>query len=277
MDSKKIQHVFFISDSTGITIESLGHSLFTQFPEIIFEKKVFPFVTKKENAEKAISHIKKITANTQNTPIVFTSLADEDLKQLFTANDISIFDIFSSFIPEMESHLKTQASRAIGETHGVGNTSGYLQRIHALNFSLNHDDGMKLDTIKHADIILTGVSRSGKTPTCLYLAMHYNLKTANYPLTDSDFDSSYLPEALTNSQKRIFGLTISPAQLCKIRAERKPNSTYASYEQCEYEIKKAESIFKNSKLPFIDTSSVSIEEIATTIIQDLNLKPQGKW
>jgi len=277
LDSKKIQNVFFISDSTGITIESLGHSLFTQFPDITFEKKVFPFVTKKENAEKAISHIKKVATNSQNTPIVFTSLADEDLKNLFAANDISIFDIFSSFIPEMESHLKTQASHAIGETHGVGNTSDYLQRIDALNFALSHDDGLKLDTIEHADIILTGVSRSGKTPTCLYLAMHYNLKTANYPLTDSDFENSYLPETLRASQDQIFGLTISPTQLCKIRTERKPNSKYASFEQCEFEIKKAESIYKNSKLPFIDTSSVSIEEIATTIIQRLNLKPQGKW
>lgn len=277
MGSKIIQNVFFISDSTGITIESLGHSLFTQFPDVTFEKKVFPFVTKKEDAEKAISYIKKVAAHSQNTPIVFTSLADETLKSLFTANDISIFDIFSTFIPEMESLLSTQASHAIGETHGVGNASGYLQRIDALNFALNHDDGMKLDTIEHADIILTGVSRSGKTPTCLYLAMHYNLKTANYPLTDSDFGNSFLPEALRPAQDRIFGLTISPTQLCKIRAERKPNSNYASYEQCEFEIIKAETIFKNSKLSFIDTSSVSIEEIATTIIQRLNLKPQGKW
>ena len=275
--TRKIQNVFFISDSTGITIESLGHSLFTQFPDVAFEKKVFPFVTKKEGAEKAIAHIKKVAANSQNPPIVFTSLADEDLKRLFTANNISIYDIFSSFIPEMESHLNTQASHAIGATHGVGNSSGYLQRIDALNFSLSHDDGMKLSTIEHADIILTGVSRSGKTPTCLYLAMHYNLKTANYPLTDSDFNNSYLPETLRTSQDRTFGLTISPTQLCKIRAERKPNSKYASFEQCEYEIKKAETIYKNAKLPFIDTSSVSIEEIATTIIQRLNVKPQGKW
>lgn len=277
MTNNNIQNVFFISDSTGITIESLGHSLFTQFPDIAFKKEVIPFVTNKADAEKAISHIKKVAANSQNTPIVFTSLADENLKSLFKANDIAIFDIFSSFLPEMETHLNTQASHAIGATHGVSNTSGYLQRIDALNFALSHDDGMKLDTIKHADIILTGVSRSGKTPTCLYLAMHYNLKTANYPLTDSDFDNTYLPEALVSAQERVFGLTISPTQLCKIRSERKPNSKYASFEQCDFEIKKAESIYKNSKLPFIDTSSVSIEEIATTIIQRLNLKPQGKW
>lgn len=277
MDNKVIQNVFFISDSTGITIESLGHSLFTQFPDVTFDKKVFPFVTNKEDAEKAITHIKKVSAKAQTTPIVFTSLADEDLKRLFAANDISIIDIFSSFIPEMEVQLNTQASHSIGVTHGVGNTSGYLQRIEALNFALSHDDGMKLDTLEHADIVLTGVSRSGKTPTCLYLAMHYNLKTANYPLTDSDFDNSYLPETLRSSQQRVFGLTISPAQLSKIRAERKPNSKYASLEQCEFEIKKAETIFKNAKLPFIDTSSVSIEEIATTIIQRLNLKTQGKW
>jgi len=277
LTSNNIQNVFFISDSTGITIESLGHSLFTQFPDIIFKKEVIPFVTNKEDAEKAISHIKTASATATNKPIVFTSLADKNLKRLFKDNDIPIFDIFSSFIPEMESHLNTQASRAIGATHGVGNTSGYIQRIDALNFALSHDDGMKLDTLEHSDIILTGVSRSGKTPTCLYLAMHYNLKSANYPLTDSDFDDNFLPDALRSAQQRVFGLTISPSQLCKIRSERKPNSQYASLKQCEFEIKQAETIFKNSKLPFIDTSSISIEEIATTIIQRLNLKPQGKW
>jgi len=272
-----IQYVYFISDSTGITIESLGHSLFSQFPNTTFEKKVFPFVTKKEDAENAIAHIKKARTNSDTPPIVFTSLADESLKALFKANDISIVDIFSTFLPEMESRLGTEASHAIGALHGVIDSSGYLRRMDALNYALSHDDGMKLDTLEHADIVLTGVSRSGKTPTCLYLAMHYNLNAANYPLTDSDFDQNYLPDALQNIQERVFGLTISPIQLSKIRTERKPNSKYATLAQCEFEIKKAEMIFKHSKLPFIDSSSVSIEEIATTIIQRLNLKPQGKW
>jgi len=275
--TNKTQYVYFISDSTGITIESLGHSLFSQFPNTTFEKKVFPFVTKIEDAENAITQIKKASTDSDTTPIVFTSLADESLKALFKANDISIVDIFSTFLPEMESRLGSEASHAIGALHGVIDSSGYLQRMDALNYALSHDDGMKLDTLEHADIVLTGVSRSGKTPTCLYLAMHYNLKAANYPLTDSDFDQNYLPDALQSIQKCVFGLTISPTQLSKIRTERKPNSKYATFEQCEYEVKKAETIFKNSKLPFIDSSSVSIEEIATTIIQRLNLKTQGKW
>ncbi len=277
MKTKNIQNVFFISDSTGITIESLGHSLFTQFPKFTFEKEVFPFVTDKEDAEKVISRIKKVASNSQSKPIVFTSLADEKLKSLFISNGITVFDIFSTFIPDIESHLGTHASHAIGETHGVGSTSGYLQRIDALNFALSHDDGMKINDIEHADIILTGVSRSGKTPTCLYLAMHYNLKAANYPLTDSDFDNPFLPEILSKVQERVFGLTISPQQLNKIREERKPDSQYASYEQCVFEIEKAETMFNNSGLDFINTSAVSIEEIATTIIQHMDLKPQGKW
>ena len=277
MQNKKIQYVFFISDSTGITVESLCNSLFTQFPDINFEKQVFPFIKNAQDAEKVILQIKNITNSTQSRPIVFTSLADDELKTLFKTNHIQIIDIFSTFIPNIESHLGMKASHAIGETHGVGDASGYLRRIDALNFTLSHDDGMKMDDFENADIIITGVSRSGKTPTCLYLAMHYNLKAANYPLTDSDFDQPHLPERLSQVRERVYGLSISPQQLCKIREERKPNSKYASYEQCVYEVGKAETIFNNSRLPYTDSSAVSIEEIATTIIQRMNLKPHGKW
>lgn len=277
MQTEKKQHVFYISDSTGITIESLGQSLFTQFPNTSFETKVFPFISNQDKAMRVITHIQNLVSKNQSPPIVFTSLADDKLKNLFISNDIPIYDIFSTFIPSIESHLGTNATHAIGETHGVGSTTFYVQRIDALNFALNHDDGMKIDDLERADIILTGVSRSGKTPTCLYLAMHYNLKAANYPLTNSDFESRSLPEALTVRQKRVFGLTISPQQLCRIREERKPNSKYASLEQCIYEVSKAELIFNSSRVPFLDSSSISIEEIATTIIQRMKLETKGKW
>jgi regulator of PEP synthase PpsR (kinase-PPPase family) len=277
MIDKKIQHVFFISDSTGITIESLGQSLFTQFPDIEFEKKVFPFVSNQSEAQRVISFIRDATENNQIPPIVFTSLADKALKNLFIVNGINVLDIFSTYIPAMESHLGTSASQAVGETHGVGSPSAYIQRINALNFTLNHDDGMKIIDMEHANIILTGVSRTGKTPTSLYLSMHYNLKVANYPLTDSDFESPTLPQAIAEFQDRVFGLTISPQQLCRIREERKPNSQYASYKQCEYEVSKAMMLFDSCRLPYLDTSSISIEEIATTIIQRMNLKIHGKW
>ena len=277
MSTKKIQNVFFISDGTGITIESLGQSLFTQFPETEFERFVFPFVSKQEEAIRVIKHIQDITSQYKKPPLVFTSLADENIKNLFSTNNITVFDIFSTFIPAMETQLNASASHAIGETHGVGSNNRYIQRIDALNFTISHDDGMKITEIEHADIILTGVSRSGKTPTCLYLAMHYNLKAANYPLADNDFEELNLPEAISNYKDRVFGLTISPQQLSKIREERKPKSKYASYEQCVYETNKAELIFNNTRIPYLDTTSVSIEEIATTIIQRLNLKTHGKW
>ena len=277
MLSNKIQRVFFISDGTGITIESLGGSLFTQFPDIQFEKTIFPFVSNQKEVERVIAQIKCASSQDENPPLVFTSLANEEIKNLFSSNNITVIDIFSTFMPTMELHLGTSASHAIGETHGVSSTSNYVQRIEALNFALNHDDGMKINDLNQADIILTGVSRSGKTPTCLYLAMHYNLKTANYPLADADFESPTLPQAIAEFQDRLFGLTISPQQLCRIREERKPNSKYASLEQCAYEVSKAESIFNNTKLLYLDSTSISIEEIATTIIQRLDLKTQGKW
>ncbi len=277
MANKKIQKVFFISDSTGITIESLGQSLFTQFPTIQFEKKVFPFISNKKETEQVISHIQEISSQDNNPPLVFTSLANEDLKNLFASNSITVFDIFSSFIPAMETHLASTASHVIGVTHGVGSTSKYVQRIEALNFALSHDDGMRVNDLENADIILAGVSRCGKTPTCLYLAMHYNLKTANYPLADADFESPSLPQAIASYQERLFGLTISPPQLCKIREERKPNSKYASLTQCKYEVARSETIFNTSRLPYLDTTTTSIEEIATSIIQRLNIKTLGKW
>ena len=277
MKSKKTQNVFLVSDSTGITVDSLGQSLFTQFPGIQFEKTVFPFVSNQNEASRVIAHIQKETSADKSPPLVFTSLANEQLKNLFLSSGISIIDIFSTFIPTMEAQLDASASHAIGETHGVSNSNQYIKRIDALNFTLSHDDGMKISDLESADIILTGVSRSGKTPTCLYLAMHYNLKAANYPLADNDFDSTTLPQPIADYKSRVFGLTIAPSQLSKIREERKPNSKYSSYEQCNIETKKAETIFKASNVPYLDTTSTSIEEIATTIIQKLHIKTQGKW
>lgn len=277
MDGYKIQNVFLVSDSTGITVDSLGQSLFTQFPNIQFEKTVFPFVSNENEAKRVITHIQNISAKDKTTPIVFSSLANEQLKNLFLSKGIPIIDIFSTFIPAMESQLNAHASHAIGETHGVSNSTRYIKRIDALNYTLSHDDGMKISNMESADIILTGVSRSGKTPTCLYLAMHYNLKAANYPLVDNDLDSASLPQPIADYKNRLFGLTISPKQLSKIRQERRPSSKYSSLSQCELEIKNAENIFLQSKIPYLDTTTISIEEIATSIIQRLNIKTQGKW
>lgn len=183
MPAKK-QNVFFISDSTGITIESLGLSLFAQFPDTEFVKTAFPFVSNEQEVRRVITNISAVMNADPTPPIVFTSLADKSLANLFLSHDIPVLDIFSTFIPLLESRLGTKASHTVGETHGVGSPLKYVQRIEALDFTLNHDDGTKITDLANADIVLTGVSRSGKTPTCLYLAMHYNLKAANYPLAD---------------------------------------------------------------------------------------------
>ena len=271
MTSKK-QSVFFISDSTGITVESLGQSLLTQFPDTEFVQTVFPFVSNEQEALRVIAHISRVMDGSRHPPLVFTSLADESLKNLFLSHDVPVLDIFSTFIPALESRLGAKASHAVGEAHGVGSPLKYVQRIKALDFTLNHDDGTKFMDIASADIVLTGVSRCGKTPTCLYLAMHYNLKAANYPLADADFETPVLPKAIAEVQDRLFGLTISPKQLYKIRQERRPGSHYASLGQCEYEVRRAESIFRAAGLPYLNTTSISIEEIATTILQHLKLR-----
>ena len=268
----KKQNVFFISDSTGITIESLGQSLFAQFPGTEFIKTVYPFVSSEQEARRVIAHIKTIMDSEPTPPIVFTSLADKSLTHLFISHDIPVLDIFSTFIPLLESRLGMNASHTVGETHGVGSPLKYVQRIEALDFTLNHDDGTKISDLENADIVLTGVSRSGKTPTCLYLAMHFNLKAANYPLADADFESSSLPGAIAGVQDHLFGLTLSPGELHKIRQERRPNSRYSSLEQCEFEIRRAEAIFRAANTPFLDSTSISIEEIATAILQRLKLR-----
>ena len=266
------QKVFFISDSTGITIESLGQSLFAQFPDTEFVKTVFPFVSDAQEVQRVIANISAAVKTDSTPPIVFTSLADKSLIDLFLSHDMPVLDIFTTFIPQLESRLGTKAKHAVGETHGVGSPLKYVQRIEALDFTLNHDDGTKIIDLANADIVLTGVSRSGKTPTCLYLAMHYNLKAANYPLADADFESSSLPGAIAGVQERVFGLTLSPRQLHKIREERRPGSRYASLEQCEYEVRRAEAIFRATRLPYLDSTSISIEEIATAILQRLKLR-----
>lgn len=270
--ASRTQKVFFISDSTGITIESLGQSLFAQFPDTEFVKTVFPFVSDAQEVQRVIASISAVMEAEPAPPIVFTSFADTSLIDLFLSHDIPVLDIFSTFIPQLESRLGTKARHAVGETHGVGSPLKYVQRIEALDFTLNHDDGTKIIDLANADIVLTGVSRSGKTPTCLYLAMHYNLKAANYPLADADFESSSLPRAIAGVQDRVFGLTLSPRQLHKIRQERRPGSRYASLEQCEHEVHRAESIFRATRLPYLDSTSISIEEIATAILQRLKLR-----
>ena len=263
--------VFFISDRTGITAEALGNSLLTQFPDISFERVFIPFVTDVKSAENAVKKIKTHTQTDKQPPLIFSTITDPTILSILKKSTTYLFDLFGTFISPLEHALSSHSSQTAGIMHGINDTGAYESRVNALNFTLNHDDGLSPRGLVEADIILMGVSRCGKTPTCLYLSMHYSLKAANYPLTSDDFNHHKLPEVLEQVRKKIYGLTIRPEQLSRIRRQRRPNGKYAEINNCKREVIAAESMFKEEKLPFLDTSTVSIEEIAATIVQEKGL------
>lgn len=264
--------VFFLSDQTGITAEALGHSLLTQFEEIEFEQTNLYYIDSVEKANDAVEQINSAAELYACKPLLFSTLIDKDIRQVFEQSAGMMFDLFNTFIHPLEHELGIRSADAVGRTHGMGVYSTYKSRIDALNFTLANDDGTTLKHFPKADIIIVGVSRSGKTPTCLFLALQYGILAANYPLVDDDLHSSHLTKVLEPYRNKLFGLTIAPERLQQIRMERRPNSSYAEYQQCQFEVNAVEKIYRAQQIPFLDTSVVSIEEIATTILQTSGLE-----
>ena len=147
-----------------------------------------------------------------------------------------------------------------------------MNRIDALNFTLSNDDGVSVKHYPSSDIIVLGASRSGKTPTCLNLALQYGVRAANYPLSTEDVLNGTLPEFLAPFKAKMFGLTISPNRLHRIREKRRPGSSYASLNQCQTEVRTIEALYQHEDIPYIDTSLVSIEEICTTIMETMKIE-----
>ncbi|WP_028535213.1 posphoenolpyruvate synthetase regulatory kinase/phosphorylase PpsR [Paludibacterium yongneupense] len=262
---------FFISDRTGITAESLGHTLLTQFESLEIKRETVPFIDTVEKAHALADRIHAQAEIDNQRPLVFTSIIDPAVRAALRIRDALVIDFFETFIGELEQELGQGASLMVGRAHGMNNEEKYDHRIEAVNFSLNHDDGVKLKDLSEADVVLVGVSRSGKTPTCLYLALQYGIKAANYPLTPEDLDDQGLPKLLLPYRNKLFGLTIDPQRLHNIRSERRPDSRYASLENCRSEVNEAESMFRQHSVPFISTTHKSIEEIASTILRDATL------
>jgi len=271
-DSEMIRRVFFVSDRTGITAETLGRSLLTQFPDTEFRLTNVPFVTNQVAAEKAAATIRGAREQDGVAPLVFSTLTDPATQFVIASCNEYVFDLFGTFIEPLEDALGTESSHTAGRMHGIGNIGEYERRLSALNFTLGHDDGLSPRDIGGSDVVLLGVSRSGKTPTCLYLAMHYSLPAANYPLTDDDFDQSGLPKILEVCRDKLYGLTIVPEQLSRIRQERRPQGVYSKLAQCRSEVAQAEALFHHENIPFLDSTTISIEEIAATIVRDMSLR-----
>ncbi len=269
---KKERTVFYVSDGTGITAETLGQTLLTQFQGYSFKKTHIPFVDSMEKATSAIKRINDSSRNQGVKPFVFCTLVNKELRDEMKKCNALFFDFFEAFITPMEKELGSDSSHAVGRSHGMSDSQVYLDRMNAVNYAVDNDDGISTMNYDQADIVLVGVSRSGKTPVSLYLALQHGIRAANYPLTEEDLDKSYLPELLEPYREKLFGLVIDPIRLQKIRHARKPNARYSSLPQCRAEVMQIQKIFKRERIPHVDSTAKSIEEISTTILQKTNLK-----
>ena len=265
--------VFFISDRTGITAEMLGNSLLTQFEDFQFQRVTIPFVDTPEKIDEAISQVNATAAAQGRRPIVVSSVVDEAMSETIRrgANALTL-DLFQTFIQPLEGELGAKSSHAAGRSHGIANSHEYFARMEAINFAQAHDDGAVTRDLVKAQVILVGVSRCGKTPTTLYLALQFGIRAANFPLTPDDFVDRALPQSILPHKERLFGLTIAPERLHEIREERRRGSKYAALDNCRYEVREAEALMQREGIPTVDTTSKSIEEIATTILHRAKLE-----
>lgn len=262
--------VFFISDGTGITAETFGNAILAQF-ELKFRHVRLPFIDSVDKAHQAVRQINHTAEVENRKPIVFTTLVNTEVLEVIQQGCKGmLLDMFGTFVSPLEKELGITSNHRIGRFSDASKSQEYHDRIEAINFSLAHDDGQLNRDLEIADVILVGVSRSGKTPTSLYLAMQHGLKAANYPLIPEDFERKQLPAALLPHRKKVFGLTIDPMRLSEIRNERRPNSRYASLENCRHEVAEAEAMMRRSGIRWLSTTHKSIEEIATTILQEIS-------
>jgi regulator of PEP synthase PpsR (kinase-PPPase family) len=261
--------VFFVSDGTGITAETFGNAILAQF-EFKPRHVRLPFVDSVDRAHQVVRQVNHTADIEGRRPVVFTTLVNVEVLQVIEEGcKAMVLDMFGTFVRPLEIELGMKSSHRVGRFSDVSKSKEYHDRIEAINFSLAHDDGQSNRDLEQADVILVGVSRSGKTPTSLYLAMQHGLKAANYPLIPEDFERRQLPPALAPHRKKIFGLSILPERLSEIRNERRPNSKYAAVENCRHEVAEAEAMMRREGIRWLSTTTKSIEEIATTILQEI--------
>lgn len=263
---------FFISDGTGITSEALGHSLLAQFDSIEFTQITLPYIDSVEKAHRAVERINTTAVEDGVRPLIFDTVVDEEVRSIIANSHAFKIDVFSSFLKPLEGELKAHSNYSVGKSHGIVERDRYKDRIDSVNFAIDNDDGGRTRQYDNADIILVGVSRCGKTPTCLYMAMQFGIRAANYPLTEEDMEFNTLPDVLAPYKDKLYGLTIDPFQLAAIRHERRPNSRYASLDQCDFEVREVERLFKKLDINTINTTNFSIEEISTRIMAEAGLE-----
>jgi [pyruvate, water dikinase]-phosphate phosphotransferase / [pyruvate, water dikinase] kinase len=263
--------IVYVSDSTGVTAETLGHSVLTQFEGMNLRQQRIPFVDNEDKAHDAVLKINDITRTEGRKAIVFTTLVNPIINAIVKCANGFHLDLFQSFVEPLEREFAIKSIYSVGRSHSTADAKQYKDRIEAINYSLAHDDGQSHAHLDQADIILVGVSRSGKTPTSLYLAMQYGLKAANYPLIPEDFERNVLPPHLIKHKHKLFGLTITPERLAEVRHERRPNSHYAALNNCRYEVQAAESMMRSHGIQWLSSTTKSIEEISVQILTILNI------
>jgi [pyruvate, water dikinase]-phosphate phosphotransferase / [pyruvate, water dikinase] kinase len=266
-----LRTVFFVSDGTGITAETLGHSVLTQFESLRYRRVRAPFIDSVSKAQELLGRINDAAVLDGRRPIVFSTLVNREVNAVLRRARAMVLDLLDSFVVPLEQELGLQSTHTIGRSHTMSDAGTYHRRIEAINFALAHDDGQSATGLATADVILVGVSRSGKTPTSLYLAMQYGVKAANYPLIPEDFERDELPAALPPHRRKLFGLSIAPERLAEVRHERRPNSHYASLENCRQEIAAAERMMRREGIRWLSSTTKSIEEIAATIMNEYGL------
>ncbi len=275
MSAKHKRSVFYVSDRTGITVETMGRSLLSQFDGLQIEKISLPFVDTMEKAEHIRDRINAAAARDGIRPLVFSTLVNAELRAIIAGSEGMCVDFFDTYLGPLEAELEMDSSHTMGRSHGMSDTASYDFRMDAVNYALNTDDGLGLQNYAEAEIIVVGVSRCGKTPTCLYLALQYGIHAANYPLSEEELEQGRLPSVLQAHRQRLFGLQIAPDRLSSIRNERRPGSRYASLRQCAYETRQLQALFQRAGIQPLDSTRMSVEEIATHILAQTGLQPRA--
>lgn len=266
-----MRSAYYISDGTAITSEVFGHALLSLFP-IEFKHITIPFVETEQQAYDVLTKISESFQDSKTRPLVFYTIVNTDVRKIIS-NSVGInYNFLDQFVAPIEKILGVPSKPEKHRTHSIHETT-YDIRIEAVNYALANDDGANLKNYADADIILVGVSRSGKTPTSLYLALQYGIKAANYPFTEEDLgDVIKLNPALKRYKDKLFGLTIHPERLHQIRSERRANSKYASLQQCRMELREVEGLYRKERIPFLNSTKFSIEEISAKILATTGLQ-----
>lgn len=260
--------VFFLSDSTGISAETMGNALLIQFPDLRFERRLIPFITTVEEARRVVAVLDQAMGGPV-TPLAFSTTAVTEIRDELHRSRCPLIDFFDLHMARVESILGSSGLRVAARLHGLGDVQRYNTRMAAVEYAIEHDDGQSLRALDKADVILLAPSRCGKTPTTMYLALQHGIFVANYPLVPEDLETHELPRPVKSIRERCFGITTTAARLSQVRNERRPNSRYASLEQCSYELRQAEAMYRTHRIPVINSSAKSVEEMSTVILQSL--------